>query len=224
MTDSDVERIVAKAISKERRLWYTVMAVILCLQLFQGQFFTSGTVSDVSKVTGIQEKTQSLRRRLMSVEEEIGAPPAPEAEAVGPSPAPEVESYVPDDPTMCNCPAGPRGPPGEPAPSFLSEVFEWDEDRRALVIKASTMDLGGHLIVNGFTGIRQSLFIGGDPNSGESATEISPGSILLYKRGGDPSMAGFTTSDDGYELSNIEVMGGLLQMDPNTAESKPVGK
>jgi hypothetical protein len=108
--------------------------------------------------------------------------------------------------------------------AILTDIFEWDENRRALIIKANTIDAGGHLIVNGFTGIRQSLFIGGDPNNGESATEISPGSIMLYKAGEDPpNIAGFNTHEEGYELSRIEVLGGLQLLDPDTGKVDLVG-
>ena len=110
------------------------------------------------------------------------------------------------------CPTPPALPP---ALAFLEDVFTWDADRNALIINAKTIDAAGHLIVNGFSGIRQSLFVGGDPNNGESATEISPGGLLLYKDGEDayPTLAGFQTGPSGYDMSAIEVMGGLQILD-----------
>lgn len=148
----------------------------------------------------------------------------PMTEVVPPVPATEPDNTdTVSTEATCNCPAGPPGPPGKPAPEFLSDVFEWDEQRNALIIKASTVDLGGHLIVNGFTGIRQSLFIGGDPSNGEAATEISPGSMLLYSRGNTlPTIAGFTTDEKGYTSSSIEVLGGMTSVDPETARSTPM--
>lgn len=112
----------------------------------------------------------------------------------------------------CDCPA----PALPDSLAFLEDVFSWDADRQALIINAKTIDTAGHLIVNGFSGIRQSLFIGGDPNNGESSTEISPGSILMYKAGTDsyPTLAGFQASAEGYDMSVIEVMGGLQVLDP----------
>lgn len=110
--------------------------------------------------------------------------------------------------------------------AFLKDVLEWDEDRQALIINARTIDAAGHLIVNGFSGIRQSLFVGGDPNSGESATEISPGSILLYTAGQDayPTIAGFQTEEGGYEVSSVEVMGGLQVLNPDTGDITVLGR
>ena len=144
------------------------------------------------------------------------ASPAPEQ--ASPLPAPVDAVDVPIAPTTpaatCDCPPPP--PPAlPPALAFLEDVFTWDADRNALIINAKTIDAAGHLIVNGFSGIRQSLFVGGDPNNGESATEISPGGLLLYKAGEDayPTLAGFQTGPSGYDMSAIEVMGGLQILD-----------
>lgn len=193
------------------------MSLVACMIFFQVVAILSPSEGHGSINTSL-EPTHVARRRLMNV----GATPMPEE--VGPAPAPEADNRdTVLKEAQCNCPAGPRGPPGEPAPEFLSQVFEWDEQRNALIIKASTMDLGGHLIVNGFTGIRQSLFIGGDPSNGESATEISPGSLLLYSKGSNaPTIAGFTTDENGYTPASVEVQGGVTSVDPDTAEATPL--
>jgi len=229
-----VEQLVSRALAKERRIWLSLVACMILLQVVT-------VFQPLSDSRSIQESTSSIhvmRRRLMgevgdlapSAEEVVGLAPAPETEDTRHreevpmpfAPSPELEDIFIRD-GQCKCPAGPRGPPGKPAPEFLAKVFEWDEQRNALIIKASTMDLGGHLIVNGFTGIRQSLFIGGDPSNGEAATEISPGSMLLYsKENNAPTIAGFTTSEDGYTSSSIEVQGGVVSIDTETAEATPL--
>lgn len=225
--EKEIEHVVSRAISRERRLWFSVMAGVLILQLFAmnpaarlSQSVSSGSSLAVEQTN---PTIRGMRRSLMSVggpsSEIVPAPaPSPESEQIE-----EVDDY---EPSKCSCPRGPAGPPGpqgEPAPEYLSNVFEWDEEKQALTIKAGSVNLSGHLIVNGFTGIRESLFIGGDPNSGESATEISGGSILLYKQGQDPTISGFQTDPDtGYAPGNVEFMGGITQVDPNTAETKVI--
>ncbi|KAI8104559.1 hypothetical protein M9434_003114 [Picochlorum sp. BPE23] len=236
--EKEIEQIVARALSRERRLWFSIMASVLILQLFamnpaaRVSQSVSGASSSLS-VEQVHPTTRGLRRSLMSLQgapsSEMAPAPAPDR---APAPAPEseesenVDQSEEEEPSQCSCPRGPAGPPGpqgEPAPEFLSNIFEWDEDKGALTINAGSVNLAGHLIVNGFTGIRESLFIGGDPNSGESATEISGGSILLYKQGQDPTIAGFRTDPDkGYEPANVEFMGGITVVDPNTAETKTI--
>lgn len=229
-----VEQLVSRALAKERRIWLSLVACMILLQVVT-------IYQPSSTVRSIQESTSSthvMRRRLMgeiedmtpAAEELVGLVPAPETEDsrhreevplnFASSPEPE-DKFIRDG--QCKCPAGPPGPPGKPAPEFLAKVFEWDEQRNALIIKAATMDLGGHLIVNGFTGIRQSLFIGGDPSNGEAATEISPGSMLLYSKGNNvPTIAGYTTGEDGYSSSSIEVQGGIISINTETAEATPL--
>lgn len=109
---------------------------------------------------------------------------------------------------------------GESAPEFLSSIFSWDPERQALTIRASTVELDGHIIVNGFAGIRQTVFVGGDPSAGESSTEVSPGSLLLYKSGMSPTIAGFQTGEDGYKTVPVTVIGGLEKLDEKTAVSE----
>lgn len=227
-----VEQLVSRALARERRIWVSLVA---CMILFQvvTVFRPSG---DIGPLQASIEPTRIVRRRLMGE----GMVPTSEVVAPAPAPAPEQDTrhregvpmhFVPSPEeedvkirdSQCNCPSGPPGPPGKPAPEFLSQVFEWDEQRNALIIKASTMDLGGHLIVNGFTGIRQSLFIGGDPSNGEAATEISPGSVLLYSKGNSaPTIAGFTTDENGYTPASIEVQGGVISIDTETARATPL--
>ena len=230
--EKEIEHIVARALSRERRLWFSIMAGVLILQLFamNPAARVSQSVSAYSRSFSAEQvnpTSRGLRRSLLNLE---GPPssdmaPAPEPERA-PVPAPESEESedMDEEPSACDCPRGPAGPPGpqgEAAPEFLSNIFEWDEEKGALTINAGSINLAGHLIVNGFTGIRESLFIGGDPNSGESATEISGGSILLYRQGQDPTISGFQTDPDtGYEPANVEFIGGITAVDPNTAETK----
>lgn len=218
-------------------LQWLAIAVLATLQLFNAYSGNSGHATDLLNTTEALA-SRSMRRSLQQLDttsaptpETVGhethAGPAPEP-APRPEPAatPVPESAPTPTPspssTSCDCPA----PSLPPELAFLAEVFEWDEDRQALIINARTIDAAGHLIVNGFSGIRQSLFIGGDPNNGESATEISPGSILLYKAGEDtyPTLAGFHSEDEGYYLSSIEVMGGLQILNAETGGISVLGQ
>lgn len=218
-------------------LQWLAIAVLATLQLFNAYSGNSGHATDLLNTTEALA-SRSMRRSLQQLDttsaptpETVGhethAGPAPEP-APRPEPAatPVPESAPTPTPspssTSCDCPA----PSLPPELAFLAEVFEWDEDRQALIINARTIDAAGHLIVNGFSGIRQSLFIGGDPNNGESATEISPGSILLYRAGEDtyPTLAGFHSQDEGYYLSSIEVMGGLQILNAETGGISVLGQ
>ena len=227
-------------------LQWLAIAVLATLQLFNAYSGNSGHATDLLNTTEALA-SRSMRRSLQQLDttsaptpETVGhethagpAPePAPRPEPAAtpvpesaPTPTPSTPSpSSPSSPssTSCDCPA----PSLPPELAFLAEVFEWDEDRQALIINARTIDAAGHLIVNGFSGIRQSLFIGGDPNNGESATEISPGSILLYKHGEEtyPTVAGFHSGEDGYYLSSIEVMGGLQILNAETGDVTMVGQ
>ncbi len=230
-------------------LQWLAIAVLATLQLFNAYSGNSGHATDLLNTTEALA-SRSMRRSLQQLDttsaptpETVGhethAGPAPEpAPRPDPAATPVPESAptpTPSTPstsstpspsstssTSCDCPA----PSLPPELAFLAEVFEWDEDRQALIINARTIDAAGHLIVNGFSGIRQSLFIGGDPNNGESATEISPGSILLYKAGKDtyPTLAGFHSEDEGYYLSSIEVMGGLQILNAETGGISVLGQ
>jgi hypothetical protein len=102
---------------------------------------------------------------------------------------------------------------GLPAPAFLSNVFSWDESRRSLIIQATTVELSGSLIVRGYGGIKESLYIGGDPNSGEASTEIAPGGVLIYAREDKPAIKSFTTQKEGYEPSGLTLVGGKVYLD-----------
>ena len=221
-------------------LQWLAIAVLATLQLFNAYSGNSGHATDLLNTTEALA-SRSMRRSLQQLDttsaptpETVGhethAGPAPEpaprpdpAATPVPESAPTPTPSPPSTPSpSCDCPA----PSLPPELAFLAEVFEWDEDRQALIINARTIDAAGHLIVNGFSGIRQSLFIGGDPNNGESATEISPGSILLYKAGEDtyPTLAGFHSEDEGYYLSSIEVMGGLQILNAETGGISVLGQ
>ena len=220
-------------------LQWLAIAVLAILQLFNAYNSNSGHAADLLNDPGALA-SRSMRRSLQQIEAPAPETVGPETDA-GPAPEPARQpatepatepatipaaSPIPDPtptPTpSCDCPA----PALPPELAFLGEAFEWDEDRQALIINARTIDAAGHLIVNGFSGIRQSLFIGGDPNSGESATEISPGSILLYKAGEEtfPTVAGFHSGEDGYYMSSIEVMGGLQILNAETGDVSVLGQ
>lgn len=225
-------------------LQWLAVAMLAILQLFNAYNSNSGHTTDPLNDTGALG-SRVMRRSLQQIEapapETISAEPplVPAAPSPEPPPQPAPEPVTTPEPAAspspkpmptpissptpsCDCPA----PTLPPELAFLKETFEWDEDRQALIINARTIDAAGHLIVNGFSGIRQSLFIGGDPNNGESATEISPGSILLYKAGEEtyPTVAGFHSGEDGYYLSSIEVMGGLQILNAETGDVTMLGQ
>lgn len=231
-------------------LQWLCIAMLAILQLFNAYNANSGHAADLANDTGALS-SRSMRRSLQQAEgpasETLGSEipavltgPAPEpAQEPATEPATMPEPATEPTPAPFSTPTPSPGPSQAPSPScdcppptlppelaFLKETFEWDEDRQALIINARTIDAAGHLIVNGFSGIRQSLFIGGDPNNGESATEISPGSILLYKHGEEtyPTVAGFHSGEDGYYLSSIEVMGGLQILNAETGDVTMVGQ
>lgn len=142
------------------------------------------------------------------------------------APAPEqetAESGVMIDGTktpeiLCECPPG---PPGESAPEFLKEVFSWDENKKVLTINAGTVEFGGSIVVRGYAGVENSIYVGGDPTNGEPSTELAPGSLLLYgPEGGE--IAGFSVKENGYEVSNVTLLGELYENDPEIAEPRRV--
>jgi hypothetical protein len=97
----------------------------------------------------------------------------------------------------------------------LNNIFFFDETRGVLKIDATTIELSGNLVINGFTGVKQSLFIGGDPSSGSPSTEVAAGKLLVYgAEDQGPLITGFTTGKDGFALSKLTVQGELYE-DPN---------
>lgn len=104
---------------------------------------------------------------------------------------------------------------GDSAPEFLNNIFSFDQARGVLQIDATTIELSGNLVINGFTGVKQSLFIGGDPSSGSPSTEVAAGRILLYgEEDQGPTITGFSTGANGFVLSKLTVQGELYE-DPS---------
>lgn len=68
--------------------------------------------------------------------------------------------------------------------------------------------------MEGYTGVKQSLFVGGDPSSGAASTEVGAGTLLMYaseKTGGSPTIAGFSTSSSGFRNANLTVLSELYE-------------
>jgi len=114
------------------------------------------------------------------------------------------------EPVTCNCPPGPKG---DSAPAFLSQIFSYNAAQNVLNINATTITMGGSLVVDGYTGVKQSLFVGGDPASGAASTEVGPGKVLMYAKDGGPTIAGLTTSEEGFQVSNVTVIAKLFEDD-----------
>lgn len=216
MEEAKVKQLLEQHLNKERKFWGSLFLVLFLFQMMQ---FSSMNLfqSPMSQVA--TEKVATVRgRRLLEVTESSSTVlPAP-------APAPEGEFTELEDgrePKIgCDCPAGPRGPTGpagRDAPEFLSSVFKYNSQTNTLSIHASMLELDGHIVVNGFAGIRESLFIGGDPSTGESSSELGPGTLMLYKSGGMPTITGFTTSSKGSSISNVTIIGGVSVLDDKTA-------
>lgn len=102
---------------------------------------------------------------------------------------------------------------GEPAPSFLSDVFNYDPVSGTLLISATTLNVSGSLVVFGYGGFKRPVFIGGDAATGTASTEIGPGQLSLYSDSSyGPIIGGYTTSSTtGYQLSKLTVQGQLYE-------------
>ena len=79
-------------------------------------------------------------------------------------------------------------------------------------IDATTIELSGNLVIDGFAGVKQSLFIGGDPSNGSPSTEVAAGKLLVYGGADEgPTIAAFSTGPDGFALSDLTIKGELYE-------------
>lgn len=235
------EREVQRILRRERKLWGALLLVSMIFMQVMTVYITPRQhISAIeTSFSGVEEGVVSNRRQLLEVPTEKNnqrkgkkrmskraEKEAPVVEAPLPEFYPSVEENLEDvERADCNCPPGPPGPQGvagEPAPEFLSEVMEWDPSRKSLMITAATVEINGHIIVNGFAGVKQSLFVGGDPTSGESATEVAPGGLQMYSSEGNPMIAGFSTDENGFQPSEINAMDGLNVVNSKTGELNKV--
>lgn len=67
----------------------------------------------------------------------------------------------------------------------------------------------------------QSIYIGGDPTLGERASELGAGILLLYSPDGG-TIAGFETSELGFQIANVTIQGELFQDDFSGSGPIPV--
>jgi hypothetical protein len=114
---------------------------------------------------------------------------------------------------------------GDSAPDFLNSIFSFDQTRGVLKIDTTTIELTGNLVINGYTGVKQSLFIGGDPSTGSPSTEVAAGKLLVYGTAGDqggPTISAFTASENGFEISKLTVQGELYEDPKGLGQAKRV--
>jgi hypothetical protein len=276
MHEAQVERIISKAVKRERRLWLSLFAFAFIFTLYR----TPVQVLDTTMALRPTNTAPVNRRMLQAIPApekgksvEISAEPqaSPAAEALSLlqdplvfTPASEVldaslvpaieetilpppKKFSPGNATdiileeQCQCPPGPPGPKvssffslslfiyaitsnynnghfqkiqGESAPDFLGKIFSFDETRGILKIDTTTIELTGNLVINGFTGVKQSLFIGGDPSNGSPSTEVAAGKVLIYgaEGGQGPTITGFTAGkESGFTISKLTVQGELWE-------------
>ena len=111
---------------------------------------------------------------------------------------------------------------GDAAPAFLSNIFSYNENSGALTISATTIELAGSLVIRGYCGVKQSLFVGGYPTKGEPSTEVAGGQLLLYGKDKGAVISGFTTSPQGAEISKLTVQGQLWEDPEGKGQPKRV--
>lgn len=112
---------------------------------------------------------------------------------------------------------------GDSAPEFLNNIFSFDQARGILKIDATTIELTGNLVINGFTGVKQSLFIGGDPSNGSPSTEVAAGKLLVYGAGDQgPSITAFSAGENGFAISRLTVQGQLFEDPAGLGQPKRV--
>lgn len=108
-----------------------------------------------------------------------------------------------------------------PQESYLKDIFSWDEEKQVLTINPGTVEFSGSIVVRGYAGVENSVFVGGDPSDGEESTELAPGALLLYgKQGGD--IAGFNVGEKGWKMSNVTISGELYEDDPDIGQPRRV--
>jgi hypothetical protein len=99
-----------------------------------------------------------------------------------------------------------------PPPPLYQSAFNFDPRTRKLTIDAATVELTGNLVVRSYLGVGQSIYIGGDPTLGERASELGAGILMLYSPDGG-TIAGFETSELGFQIANVTIQGELFQDD-----------
>jgi hypothetical protein len=97
-----------------------------------------------------------------------------------------------------------------PALDSLARLFSYDEATGALTVAATTLQLSGSIVVEGYAGVKQSLFVGGSPTTGAPSTEVGAGQVLLYGAGGG-TVSGFDTGPQGFQLAKVTVQGELYE-------------
>lgn len=177
----------------------------------------NGLLTENAQMTMGRSLLQKKNKKAKDALEEftyISSSPAAEIPA---EPLEEVQQPAPQPLTpavICDCPP--------PPPAFLSEVFGWDPRTRKLTVNAATVETQGSLVIRSYLGVGSSIFVGGDPSNGESASELGAGNLLLYSPDGG-SITGFETSSEGFQIANVTITGRLFVDDYEGAGPQQVG-
>ncbi|KAL4538390.1 hypothetical protein Ndes2526B_g03303 [Nannochloris sp. 'desiccata'] len=251
MHEAQVEKIIKKAVQRERRLWLSLFAFAFIFTLnrtpvqvldSERAFQRTGTLPVNRRMLQATSKAEitvaapspelselaipPAEEDLSSLPQSLALTPSPETELLDLALSPAIEaplSLSNSSETVlqeCNCPPGPKG---DSAPEFLNNIFSFDQARGILKIDATTIELTGNLVINGFTGVKQSLFIGGDPSNGSPSTEVAAGKLLVYGAGDQgPSITAFSAGENGFAISRLTVQGQLFEDPAGLGQPKRV--
>jgi len=232
-----LQRLVDKAVHQERR---RTLIMMLSLSMLLFAFFSSQhsqpniPTTSMTSVSSSPASTSSLSRHMRSLlenasssddakssskkekkssktEEKYFTPSSessPKLDTADSLAEKEEEGSPPPPPPVvikeqvCDC----------PPPPLYQSGFNFDPRTRKLTIDAATVELTGNLVVRSYLGVGQSIYIGGDPTLGERASELGAGILMLYSPDGG-TIAGFETSELGFQIANVTIQGELFQDD-----------